>query len=166
MFCWILFWKEIWTLCRIFKRNVSCRRYGSSWNKQTTTSTTTTTKTNPMMSSANNNICNNLVGADHDHDHQKSGEISYINFSCESMIIHNQQVEKKPPILQNYPNEWNSNYNNNYYHQANISSCCSVAPSPVSSSGIISPPVTNQLDVNDFFTNSNWDELRSMVGML
>ncbi|XP_023553947.1 transcription factor JUNGBRUNNEN 1-like [Cucurbita pepo subsp. pepo] len=121
---------EIWTLCRIFKRNVSCRRYGTTKNSMSEKNTLKMSNNDPMI----------------------------VNFSCESMII---QTEKKP-FLPNYPNhqEWNN------YDQY---SSTSMDPSPVSS-GIISPPIgypTNQqLDVNDFFTNSNWDELRSVVDML
>ncbi|XP_038888171.1 putative NAC domain-containing protein 94 [Benincasa hispida] len=169
---------EIWTLCRIFKRNVSGRRYGTgNWNNKQAAAAATVIK-NPMTEKNSTlRMCNNdeiMVGsaAERGNNH---GEISYINFSCESMII---QTEKKPLLLDpNYLNnnnnnnhhhhqEWNSNNNNNYDQ---YSSCSSMDPSPVSS-GIISPPIpypTNQLvDVNDFFTNSNWDELRSMVDML
>ncbi|KAG6589306.1 Transcription factor JUNGBRUNNEN 1, partial [Cucurbita argyrosperma subsp. sororia] len=138
---------EIWTLCRIFKRNMSCRRYGSNWNKQTPTK-------NPSTDQKNTKLCNEQV--------MGSGEVGYNNWSCESMIIQNEQKA----VVASDPNnrEWmNKNYQ--YYY----SSSSSMAPSPVSS-GIISAPIafpTNeQLDVNDFFTNSNWDELRSVVDML
>ena len=77
------------------------------------------------------------------------------------MIIQNEQKAVVPSDPNN--REW-MNRNYQYY-----SSSSSMAPSPVSS-GIISAPIafpTNeQLDVNDFFTNSNWDELRSVVDML
>ncbi|CAK9308532.1 unnamed protein product [Citrullus colocynthis] len=147
---------EIWTLCRIFKRNVSGRRYGSSGNWNNKQAAATTIK-NPTTVEKNSEIM--VGGAEKGNN---NGEISYINFSCESMII---QTEKKPLLLDpNYLNNYNNHHqewnNNSNYDQ--YSSC--------SSSGIISPPIaypTNQLvDVNDFFTNSNWDELRSMVDML
>ncbi|XP_023530004.1 transcription factor JUNGBRUNNEN 1-like [Cucurbita pepo subsp. pepo] len=137
---------EIWTLCRIFKRNMSCRRYGSNWNKQTPTK-------NPLTDQKNTKPCNEQV--------MGSGEVSYNNWSCDSMIIQNEQKAVVPSDPNN--REW-MNRNYQYY-----SSSSSMAPSPVSS-GIISAPIafpTNeQLDVNDFFTNSNWDELRSVVDML
>ncbi|XP_022989098.1 transcription factor JUNGBRUNNEN 1-like isoform X2 [Cucurbita maxima] len=138
---------EIWTLCRIFKRNMSCRRYGSNWNKQTPTK-------NPLTDQKNTKLCI--------EQGMGSGEVSYNNWSCESMIIQN---EPKAVVPSDPNNREGMNENYQYYY----SSSSSMAPSPVSS-GIISAPIafpTNeQLDVNDFFTNSNWDELRSVVDML
>ncbi|KAL4038093.1 hypothetical protein IC575_001698 [Cucumis melo] len=170
---------EIWTLCRIFKRNVSGRRYGTSgsntWNNKQLAAVSIK---NPIIDDQKNiRMCNNKNIIDQimvpppasekgNSNNNNNGEISYINFSsCESSMII--QTEKKPLLLDpnNYLNnnnhhhqEWNTN--NNSYDQ--YSSC--------SSSGIISPsipyPTNQQLDINDFFTNSNWDELRSMVDML
>jgi len=109
--------QEVWTLCRIFKRIPSYKKYAPNWKE-------TASKLNPTDSSS------------------KTCSLESDNISFEDSVI--QQNESKPFIQQ--------------VDQRNQLNSAAQAPIfPSSYSSFWSP------STDDFFTNGNWDELRSVV---
>ncbi|KAJ8751974.1 hypothetical protein K2173_000720 [Erythroxylum novogranatense] len=101
---------EIWTLCRIFKRNVSYRKYTSDWRQLSTRrnqAPDTSSKTCSMDSSSREN---------------------YVCFSTPFI----QQSEKKPVV--NHLNEWKQ------FHANQLSPSTHQQPLPVASTSSISSP--------------------------
>ncbi|XP_062115814.1 putative NAC domain-containing protein 94 [Humulus lupulus] len=177
----LLFEAEIWTLCRIFKRNVSYRKYTSDWRELSSK-----VRSQPLMdtvlSSKNNNNAMMMI-----NDRSSTKEPNtYIDFT--SPVICHDNEDKKPVINhQTMMNNNNNNgaigtdYNNNninrhHHHQdqlrVNQSSSMSMATShPSSIDSFISSFSSHQDDhrhhdheFNDqIFTCADWDDLRSVV---
>ncbi|KAK7324346.1 hypothetical protein VNO77_27879 [Canavalia gladiata] len=124
---------EIWTLCRIFKRNVSQRKHTPDM-RQLTAKRHSIHDKNTRLSNVefNSNI-----------------EEAYINFGGH---FHNEQ---KPVI-----NYTNSDQIRNPFHVGQLSS--QVAQQPQLSAPS-SNMWNNNSPMNDFFTFDNWDELGSVV---
>nr|QMS43720.1 no apical meristemprotein [Betula platyphylla] len=113
---------EVWTLCRIFKRIPSYKKYAPNWKE-------TATKLNPRDSSSK--TCSL----------ESDNSEAYISFEDSSAI---QQNERKPLIQQ--------------VDERNHFFAGQVGPFPSSYSSSFWNP-----SADDFFTNGNWDELRSVV---
>ncbi|MED6125165.1 hypothetical protein PIB30_066100 [Stylosanthes scabra] len=162
---------EIWTLCRIFKRNVSQRKHTSDLRSHlvATNNKHKTTKTLLVQSNNNNHYQH--------HQHQES----YINFGATIIGHHHYQNEQKPAINytalgsnnNNDQTQRNNNNNNHHHHQLNYHHPSSVVATtnvaqqqqqqqmmaPTSNMWI------NPSALNDFFgfDDDNWDELGSVV---
>ncbi|KAH7528154.1 transcription factor JUNGBRUNNEN 1 [Ziziphus jujuba] len=147
---------EIWTLCRIFKRNMSYRKYTPDWRELSA-------KRQPMDALITSKKCNMN---DDQYSNRNNGE-SYIDFSA-PIIYHE---DKKPVILNHHHHHINvgngiTNNNNNQLHvgQALSSSMAAATqyhhPSYLNSLSSFS----SYEDIeNELFMHADWDELRSAV---
>ncbi|XP_059664563.1 transcription factor JUNGBRUNNEN 1-like [Cornus florida] len=125
---------EVWTLCRIFKRNVSYRKCIPDWRE-------VSAKRNVAPVSASSKTYNTVESDDHQI---REG---YINFGAPTI----RQNEKIKPSV----NE--TNYNRQLVAGGQLSSIYE-APSTASSSCFVSTP-----DVNELIKYGDWDELSSVV---
>ncbi|XP_050224436.1 transcription factor JUNGBRUNNEN 1-like [Mercurialis annua] len=131
---------EVWTLCRIFKRSVSHRKYTPDWRELSTKRT----QPQPVIDSTNSITCS----ADSDQSRE-----NYLSFAAPVF----QYTEKKPVLINNHVNHEKNQilyhadpFNNNYIMQTQ---------SMASSSNVSSPAYYG----NDQFLSGDWDELRSVV---
>lgn len=122
---------EVWTLCRIFKRTPSYKKYTPNWKDSSTVAAANATKLhNPTDSSSK--TCSSSLESE---------------TSCEQQQYMHQQKDIKPFII-NHVDERN--------HLLNTES--QLSPYPASYYSSFWNP-----NGEDFFTNGNWDELRSVV---
>ncbi|XWS10270.1 hypothetical protein CRYUN_Cryun39dG0061200 [Craigia yunnanensis] len=125
---------EVWTICRIFKRNLSHRRYTPDWREIAAKRNSNTNTTSSQTCSVESN----------------NDEENYISFGA--------------PILQHYDDEKQVvdqiNGRSQYWHVAadQLSTIAQPAQPP-----LIAPSSSFSNPENDFFTYANWDELRSVV---
>ncbi|KDP25107.1 hypothetical protein JCGZ_22642 [Jatropha curcas] len=125
---------EVWTLCRIFKRNVSHRKYTPDW-RELSNKRQAANDTSSKTCSANSNSREN-----------------YLSFGAPDII---QYSEKKPVFnerKQFHVDQVSSiphfHHQQQHYHQ----------PPSMASSSTVSSSYENEL-----FTYGDWDELRSVV---
>ncbi|WCJ37028.1 NAC domain containing protein 42 [Euphorbia peplus] len=131
---------EVWTLCRIFKRNVSHRKYTPDWRELSNKrQQTATTKIMNMDTSSNTCSVDSNITRE-----------NYLNFSTPTMNI--QYSENKPLLNQMVI------MNNERQVQLQFQQQQELQSMAASSSNISSPYG------NEFFSyNGDWDELRSVV---
>ncbi|KAK8698365.1 hypothetical protein V6N13_114487 [Hibiscus sabdariffa] len=123
---------EVWTICRIFKRNVNGRRNTPNWGR-TDAKRSSTSNGNGMPSYQSCNV-----------EYSGSHEI-YISFG--SQIVEDYEDEKAAAMVDNMMN--NGSCPRQWHGEQSMASS--------SSSSFSNCPE------NDFFTNANWDELKSVV---
>ncbi|XP_065858962.1 transcription factor JUNGBRUNNEN 1 [Euphorbia lathyris] len=137
---------EVWTLCRIFKRNVSHRKYTPDWreisNKRQQQQTVTATATTVNMDTSSNTTCS--------VDSNITRE-NYLNFGNPTTMIH--QYSDNKPLLNQMVIMNQKKVQLQFQQQEQL-------PSMAASSSNISSPYGNE-----FFTynGDDWDELRSVV---
>uniref|UniRef100_A0A803QX77 NAC domain-containing protein n=1 Tax=Cannabis sativa TaxID=3483 RepID=A0A803QX77_CANSA len=162
---------EIWTLCRIFKRNVSYRKYTSDW-RELSSKVRTTTHQQPLMDSKNNNammINNNNYTIDfsssviYDYDHN--------NYNEEMKPVINNNNNHIHHIKMNNNNNKNINHHHqdqdtqDQHHELHVTSYDDHNMDSLISSSLFSSYQDDQHEFNDqIFTRADWDELRSIVG--
>ncbi|XP_061342827.1 transcription factor JUNGBRUNNEN 1-like isoform X2 [Gastrolobium bilobum] len=125
--------QEVWTLCRIFKRIPSYKKYTPNLKDSEPV-----TKPNPTNSSTSK-TCSL------ESDNSKS----YLTFT-DSAVIH--QIERKPVIGQ-------VDERNNHLFQGQLGNVAAQPPTTLSYSSFN----WNQNVNDDAFANENWDDLRSVV---
>ncbi|PON77167.1 NAC domain containing protein [Parasponia andersonii] len=144
---------EIWTLCRIFKRNVSYRKYTSDWRELSAKVRhplmDTSSKKCSMEYSNNNSMVN------------RSEASNYIDFSA-PVVYH----EEKKPIINHIMNNGIGTTNQLQY-VSQLSSVSMAMSHPSSMDSLMSSFSSYQDDhdqKNDqLFTSADWDELRAIV---
>ncbi|KAK4594596.1 hypothetical protein RGQ29_018325 [Quercus rubra] len=141
---------EIWTLCRIFKRNLSHRKYTPDWRELSTKRHHAGTSSKACSGESSNN------------------RESYINFGA-PFIFQNENNNEIKTV----------NHINNESDQLHVGQLSSSIAQPPSSSFIAQPPSSSSTtklpssfssfpinpvpEANEFFAYENWDELRSVV---
>ncbi|KAI3408729.1 NAC domain-containing protein [Psidium guajava] len=130
---------EVWTVCRILKRNVSYKKYTPDW-RELPSKQPTATVVDPSSSKTFSMECTDRE--------------NYINFGAPVNVTDYHHNEKKPIVLGHRSPEKNQ-------HQMQLGAFSSTshlqAPSVASSSSQYSS------DVMDHLNYENWDELRSVV---
>ena len=137
--------QEIWTVCRIFKRNLSHRKYTPDW-REFEFSREFELSTKRHQADASSKACSG---------ESSNNRESYINFGA-------------PFIFQNeHNNEIKTvNHINNENNQLHVAQLSSIAQPPSSSTNPQLPsssssfPINPVPDANEFFAYENWDELR------
>ncbi|XVF79360.1 hypothetical protein PTKIN_Ptkin14bG0215700 [Pterospermum kingtungense] len=128
---------EVWTICRIFKRNVSLRKYTADWRE---------------IAAKRNSISNTIT--------------SQTSFSLESNDDEKNYISFGDPIRQHYDDEKQAvdeiNGRSQYWHVAADELSSTIAQVPAQPP-LIAPSSSFPNPENDFFTYANWDELRSVV---
>ncbi|KAA0054631.1 transcription factor JUNGBRUNNEN 1-like [Cucumis melo var. makuwa] len=148
---------EIWTLCRIFKRNVTCRRY--NW-KEIPGSNREMTKITK--------ICSNVVNHDQSSYDGVDQRATYISFSSNNSY-NGFELEKKPFLACEEKKQWEEFTMKKKKMKRNNSE---IAAEVIS----VSPPLSvNQSPASSGFSNfdengtqffgssDDWEELRSIV---
>ncbi|KAJ4824223.1 Transcription factor JUNGBRUNNEN 1 [Turnera subulata] len=134
---------EVWTLCRIFKRNMSYRKYTPDWRELSTKRQQPATET--ISKSWSNVMDSNSTTTHHHHqEHYISLSAPLIQFNDSKKLVFSRPpgTEKKELDVEQ--------------HGGYMSSQPS-APSMTSSSDMSSPYE------HELFTHADWDELRSVV---
>lgn len=125
--------QEIWTLCKIFKRNVSQRKHYTTELRQLGSKRLST---------------DNMTG---------TKSVEYYNTNQEAYISFDTNNDHKPVINNNNNNNTNIIDQRHEPHVGQLSSAVAQKPAAPSSNWWTSP------EANDFFTFQNWDELGSIV---
>ncbi|KAF3433348.1 hypothetical protein FNV43_RR24450 [Rhamnella rubrinervis] len=151
---------EIWTLCRIFKRSMSYRKYTPDWRELSS-------KRQPMdtISSNINKKCTNNINVvdQYSSSRYNIGE-SYIDFTAPmTMTFHE---EKKPVVNHHHHNHIGnsiitSTANQLHVEQLSSSSMAATYPSMTTTTSFSS--LSYQDIENELFAYGDWDELRSVV---
>lgn len=129
----------MWTICRIFKRIPSYKRYIPDWKE---TTGTTTGRTSPRPTDSSSKTCS--LESDYSCEAPQR--------SLEDSVI--QRIERKPGVEVDEQNRWYlGQFNHPLVHQP---------PFPASYPSILNTSSTNGAG-DDVFTTGNWDELRSVV---
>ncbi|KAJ0043292.1 hypothetical protein Pint_17721 [Pistacia integerrima] len=135
---------EVWTICRIFKRNVSYRKLTPDWKE----SSSSAKRHSALMESTSKPYAL-------DSNNQQE---SYISF--EAPIVHQTNKPMKPLMIDDHLNE----IRNQQLASEHLSSTnnYTIANSPISMawSSSFQNPYGNH---HDFLTYENWDELRQVV---
>lgn len=132
--------QEVWTICRVFKRNVSSRKY-TNWKEQSSARRQSSVTELPSATITYSTESNNQ-------------EEAYISF--ENPGIHRHTDNLKPTAVHQI-NEI-SQFSSVEQLSGNIPS--NPYESMASSSSL---PHANGNDFHELFTQENWDELRSVV---
>ncbi|KAM5580100.1 transcription factor JUNGBRUNNEN 1-like [Rosa sericea] len=145
---------EVWTLCRIFKRIPSYKKYTPNWKEEATS-----TKQNPNTTDSNSKTCSFESENCSTHDPYSSLE--------DSVVIQHIN-ERKPVVEQVHRGETNNHWfsggqldslADEHHHEAH-----SFATSYNSSSFMRNELSLNPSETDDFFTDGScWDELRPVV---
>ncbi|KAG8365242.1 hypothetical protein BUALT_Bualt18G0083900 [Buddleja alternifolia] len=133
---------EVWTICRILKRNVSYRKYIPDNCREVSTNSTIISPL--VLNNAISKTCN--INSSDD-------QTSYISFNNAPAII-KQNDEKKPY----FPHIANQHFLS-HFSSSSSSSVISQAPSDASSS--FSSSMCG--DMNEFLGHADWEDLRSIV---
>ncbi|KAK6133086.1 hypothetical protein DH2020_033125 [Rehmannia glutinosa] len=139
---------EVWTLCRILKRDISYRKCLPDWRE---VAAKRSMLINPT-SDASSKTCSMDDSSDHYHHNRQIS--SYISFNAP--IIN--QTEKK--TYSGYNNETNNIAANQHFLGHNFISS-SVVSQPAVSSSTFSSEICS--DINELLRNADWEDLRSMV---
>ncbi|KAK7243887.1 hypothetical protein RIF29_38700 [Crotalaria pallida] len=130
---------EIWTLCRIFKRNVSQKKHMPDMRHSASNKRHCNINMNTRKSSVESNDTN---------------QEPYINFGASLGHYHHKNEQKQNVI------NYTCSGPRNQFHASQLSS-------PIAQQPHITSPSSNfwvnQALSNDFFTFENWDELGSVV---
>ncbi|GMI84009.1 JUNGBRUNNEN 1, NAC domain containing protein 42 [Hibiscus trionum] len=121
---------EVWTICRIFKRNVDCRKNTPNWGRVAAKRPSTG---NGIHSSQSCSV-------------ESSSHENYITFG--SQIVQNYDDDKAAAAAVNHMTD-----NGSCGRQWQGEQCMASSPSSCFSN----------CRENDFFTNANWEELKSVV---
>ncbi|PPS11222.1 hypothetical protein GOBAR_AA09417 [Gossypium barbadense] len=133
---------EVWTICRIFKRNSSLKKHKQDWRQVTAKRASLTTA--PTSQTCSVESKSNVQG-------------KYITFGSPFIVdYHHHNDEEKPSMLVNHHNI--SGKNQSQWHVTDRISSAAMAQIP-SSMAASSSSFSN----DDFFTEANWDELKSVV---
>ncbi|KAK8559216.1 hypothetical protein V6N13_098804 [Hibiscus sabdariffa] len=116
---------EVWTICRIFKRNVDCRKNTPNWGR----------------AAAKRSSTGNGIHSTQSCSVESSSQENYINFG--SQIVEKNDDEKAAVVNHMMRRQWHGEQS----MASSPSSCFSNCPE------------------NDFFTNANWEELKSVVDL-
>ncbi|XP_050370424.1 transcription factor JUNGBRUNNEN 1 [Argentina anserina] len=137
---------EIWTLCRIFKRNVSHKKYTPDWRDLS-------------AKQSSSKKCNMITNEDRNQESTNIDGEAYINFG-DSTICYE---EKKPTIL-NHTKYNNIGSNDDQTLQnADMFSCgTTTVPHPYNLDSFTSSNSYADIENPDFF-NDNWEEFRSVI---
>ncbi|XP_028799576.1 transcription factor JUNGBRUNNEN 1-like isoform X1 [Neltuma alba] len=169
---------EIWTLCRIFKRNVPPRKHMTDWRSSQQAGTK-----RQYSSSVDKNtsrlITSTVDISDHTNFYDNNSKEAYINFGGSNYNHHHyysQQVnhhhELKPAVFNNTNIIDQRNSNNHHPFMMMNSQTASAAAqqpqlitasSPSSSSNLWINNNPSAAAANDFLKYENWDELGSVV---
>lgn len=132
--------QEVWTLCRILKRNVSYRKssicVGADWrdvgnNKRDKIMNIN----NPAIFDARSETCSTVESCGTDHDQIKGEHKSYICFTSDNRV---------------------GDVNQGYF-----SSSSSVISQAAPSSSALSSYING--DINEFLRHADWEDLRSVM---
>ncbi|KAJ7948922.1 Transcription factor JUNGBRUNNEN 1 [Quillaja saponaria] len=130
---------EIWTLCRIFKRNVSHKKYTPDWRE---------------LSSKHHSVDKSIKAVSMGSNYNQ--EAAYINFGANYINTYNCN-EQRPAIT----NAISDHDQRNQFHVGDQLSSSMAQPQSTESSS--SYRVKDDQDIDEFFMfNENWDELRSV----
>lgn len=142
---------EVWTLCRIFKRIPSYKKYAPNWQVETTS-----TKQNPNTTDASSKTCSLESENCSTHDPYSSLEDSVV-----------QHITERKPVLQQvdhgetsgwfHEGQLSSVADDHHYRQANL------LAASYNSSSFMRNELSFSPNENDFFTDGSWDELRPVV---
>ncbi|KAI4308125.1 hypothetical protein L6164_031231 [Bauhinia variegata] len=132
---------EVWTLCRIFKRVSSYRKYTP--NLKDTSAAATVTK--PNGSYSNSKTCS--------LESENNSNPYYLNFKDSFSVV--QQNERKPTIAQVFDHH----DQRNHLFLGQLGSIPQVPPT----TAVSYPSFWNNPNGEDVFANGNWDELRSVI---
>ncbi|KAI4323185.1 hypothetical protein L6164_022812 [Bauhinia variegata] len=134
---------EIWTLCRIFKRNVTQRKYGQDWRQITGVKRHANVDKITRTSSVESNT-----------------QEAYISFSSPSRYVHQHNYNEQNPVI----NYTNVNDQRNQFHAGQLISSSPVGqPQMLSASNTASSFLMNSVSDDFFKFDQNWDELASVV---
>lgn len=145
--CWTL--QEVWTLCRILKRNTSNRKCIPDWREISNT-TTTRNRTNPVVDAASSKTCSV------ESDNRQAYNICFRTTPV-TKHLHDDLKKKKKPVLVSSDLHVNIGSNN----LVMAPGLASIYQAP--SSGITSYSNFSSPEVNELPQYGNWDELRSIV---
>lgn len=137
--------QEVWTLCRIFKRIPSYKKYTPNLKDSAPPPLLMTNKPNPTSNSSCSKTCSL------ESDNSKP----YLTFTDSASVVFQQnEIERKPFIINGQVDQRNHIF---------LSQLGNVAQAPTTLSNY--PSFWNQsVDNDDAFGNyENWDDLRSVV---
>lgn len=140
---------EVWTLCRILKRNTSNRKCIPDWREISNT-TTTRNRTNPVVDAASSKTCSV------ESDNRQAYNICFRTTPV-TKHLHDDLKKKKKPVLVSSDLHVNIGSNN----LVMAPGLASIYQAP--SSGITSYSNFSSPEVNELPQYGNWDELRSIV---
>ncbi|KAL4272873.1 hypothetical protein GQ457_13G005280 [Hibiscus cannabinus] len=127
---------EVWTLCRIFKRNSSLKKFRPDWRQQAAKNASIAT----LMSSQTCSVESNSHG-------------NYISFGSPMVELEHYHTDDKSSMHVNHV----FNGRSQWQISDKMSAATQIPSSMASSSSFSNYPE------NDFFTDVNWDELKSVV---
>ncbi|KAG8386613.1 hypothetical protein BUALT_Bualt03G0166700 [Buddleja alternifolia] len=134
---------EVWTLCRILKRNVSYKKCTvPDWREVAAKRSIV----NPVAVDASSETCS-IESSEY-----QNNQSSYISFNAPMIITQN--IERKPYSVSGHIESSIPNYQHHHQPGHLSSSPISQAPSVVSSTLI---------DINELLRNTDWEDLRSIV---
>lgn len=134
--------QEVWTVCRIFKRNILYKKYTPDWRELPRKQPTAA-----VVDTSSSKTCSL----------EYSDQESYINFGAPVDVTNYHHNEKKPVVVGHHSTEKNQHQMQLGALGAFSSTSHLQAPSIASSSGQFSS------DVMEHLNYENWDELRSVV---
>ncbi|OMO65730.1 hypothetical protein CCACVL1_21409 [Corchorus capsularis] len=126
--------EEVWTICRIFKRNVSQRKYTPDWRELAAGK-------RPSVATATSQTCSV----------ESNSHENYISFGSTRSIVQNNNYYDEKPVINNHMN------GSSQWHADQLSTTIAQPSSMASSSSFSNQPE------NDFFAHADWDELKSVV---
>ncbi|GMJ05387.1 hypothetical protein like AT3G12910 [Hibiscus trionum] len=129
---------EVWTICRIFKRNSSLKKYRPDWRQLAAKKASIATQISSQTCSMESNSHGN-----------------YISFGSPMVGDYCNDEKPKPSVHENHMINGRSQWHNNIADR--MSAVAQIPSSMASFSSFSDRPE------NDFFTDANWDELKSVV---
>ncbi|KAL6201887.1 hypothetical protein ACLB2K_025599 [Fragaria x ananassa] len=140
---------EIWTLCRIFKRNVSHEKYTPDWR-------------DVSAKQSSSKKCNMTTDQDLNQESRNINREAYIDFGASNICYE----EKKPNVLNHTKYNNARNINNqtlqNAGHQFISGTTTTTATRPYNMDSFTSSYSYADIENHDFF-NENWEEFRSVI---
>lgn len=151
--------QEVWTLCRIFKRNISYRKCVPDWSRQV--SAKRNTLINPIIA-VDHAATSQTCSIDSSDDHNRQG--GYISFGAPA-IRQSSPTERKPYSAYNNSNNNNAqsiiiNANQQHYFPGHFSNSSVASEAPCSGSSFSSPVYA---DISELLRVVDWEDLRSVA---
>ncbi|XP_044462531.1 transcription factor JUNGBRUNNEN 1-like [Mangifera indica] len=134
---------EVWTICRIFKRNVTYRKNTQDWRDSSSSAKRHST----------------LASTSKTFTIDSSNQESYISFEASGVHHHLHQLNKPMKPLVDH----NINYQTNQQYVAAEQLSSTIVNSPISAASSSISNFQNPYG-NELLAYENWDELRSVVG--